>query len=267
MQKNQSLAPKIIFYLLAVFLVLSSCKKDECKDPTNPDCENYDPCYGISMPTAKFLMEEQIWDDSNERVYISEDSIFSGSNIRFRSTFESDEYKHTWYVGSEVLSGFKVTRNFLTVTNRPNYITISHVMEYPVDKMCFPLDDGRDSVSQTFYLIEYWKELNVLGAFRGLLKGQTDSFDFKIRTLYEDGMDAKRIRIGNERMDDYFINFHNEGDSIPYDFFSANNVGYFTGNGGPSPDGVMNYNKENNSISLKYRFHNQDFELSGRKLK
>lgn len=263
---KSSIKFRVVLPIMTLILVFSCCKDEDCSDPSNPECENYDPCYRISLPSAKFLMEEQIWDDSNERVYIADDSIFVGSDIRFRSTFESDEYKHTWYVGTEVLNGPSVIRNFLTVTNRPSHITISHVMEYPVDSNCFPFDDGRDSVSQTFYLIEYWRELNVRGSFRGLLSGQTDSFDFKARRLYMDGTDAKLISIGNKESSTYFINFHNEGDSITHDFFSANNVGYFTGSGGPSPDGVMTYNPYNNSISLKYTFRNQDFELTGRKL-
>lgn len=36
------------FLLTAPFLLATSCKDNTgCDDPQNPDCENYDPCYGV----------------------------------------------------------------------------------------------------------------------------------------------------------------------------------------------------------------------------
>lgn len=36
----------LILFLLGILLVFSTCKKEKCQDPQNPQCENYDPCFG-----------------------------------------------------------------------------------------------------------------------------------------------------------------------------------------------------------------------------
>ena len=49
---------KKFYYLLILALLWAGCKEDdeeECFDPTNPECSNYDPCYG-NEPTAAFKM-------------------------------------------------------------------------------------------------------------------------------------------------------------------------------------------------------------------
>jgi len=57
-------AIKISILSLCLILGLSTCKK-KCCDPNNPDCENYDPCYG-KKPNANFLIKEYDgWFDEN----------------------------------------------------------------------------------------------------------------------------------------------------------------------------------------------------------
>src|SRR5690606_964945 len=92
---------------------------------------------------------------------------------------------HTWYVGSEILDGYQVERLFRDVP-RPEHITIHHVMEYPVDSVCFPGDDGRDSVSQSFYLIEYFDELEVFGKYEVVQIESQDTFRFEIKVFSEE---------------------------------------------------------------------------------
>lgn len=221
------------------------------------------------MPSASFIMEENIRNNERDFVYISEDSLFSGALIRFRSPHESADFKHTWYVGQEVLDGFQVERNFLTVTNRPAFINISHVIEYAIDSTCFPQDDGKDSVSQTLYLIEYWNELATMGTFRGVLAGQTDSFDFRIRALFvTSGEEATRANPNSLLYNKYFVNFHNEYDSTDaFDFGSLNLIGYLDGDGGGSPNGIMKVDPATKEVQVNYRFRNEDHVFSGRKLK
>ena len=60
--KNKKQPLKVnTFLLLLCFLGLAiiwqSCKKDckkKCQDASNPDCENYDPCYSIKPANADF---------------------------------------------------------------------------------------------------------------------------------------------------------------------------------------------------------------------
>lgn len=254
--------------ILLLLLVAACCKDEPCQDRTNPDCENYDPCAVKSLPSASFFMEENIRNNEGDLIYISEDSLFSGGLIRFRSPNESAEFTHTWYVGQEVLDGFQVERNFLTVTNRPAFISISHVLEYPVDSACFQQDDGKDSVAQTLYLVEYWNELATFGTFRGVLVGQTDSFDFKVRALFvTSGEEATRANPNGLLYDKYFINFHNEGDSTDaFDFWTLNLIGSLNGGGGGSPNGTMEIDPLTNKVLINYRYRNEDYVFRGRKL-
>ncbi len=52
---------KSILYLSLALLVLIPGCKCSCDDPTDPDCKNYDPCYGADPPlTADFEMYEYV---------------------------------------------------------------------------------------------------------------------------------------------------------------------------------------------------------------
>ena len=56
MEVNRIDKVALIMLVATLFFGLNSCKDNciPCDDPTNPDCENYDPDYG--KPTAQFLV-------------------------------------------------------------------------------------------------------------------------------------------------------------------------------------------------------------------
>lgn len=207
----------IILLAFSILMMANSgCKKKpppDCYDPTNPDCVNYDPCYGVTQPTADFVMEASTRNHNNDFVYIPDDSIFLGVFIRFRSEYrDTFKYKHKWYLGAETLTDYQVERNFDNVT-RPELITISHVIRYQPDIICCPNDDGIDSVSKTFYLIKYFNELNIFGKYRGVLNNEVDSFDIEIYFL-DDNMNPAEVLNFNVNAFQYFMNFHNNGDTV-----------------------------------------------------
>jgi hypothetical protein len=257
---------KKFYYLLILALIWAGCKKDdeeECCDPTNPECANYDPCFGKEEPTAAFLMEDRSRGTSfSEVVWIAEDSLFRGSEIRFRSPYEGAEYIHTWYVGAEVLSGHSVQRFFSDVP-RPQIITISHVIEYPVDSICYPLSSGRDSVAQSFRLIDYYNELLTIGnTFRGAFTEQVDTFEFKFRILNPDGSEARQ---SDTQWNVSGINFHNTGDSLfGYEPFATNT--YLTNFVEPT-DMQLFIDKDEMTFVLNYLWLDlQEYEVRGRVL-
>ncbi len=249
---------------MTVFIVFSCCKDEDCFDPSNPDCENYDPCFGVERPTAKFAIEARVRNNDGDIEYVEDPNVFPGILTQFRSEFEGDGFSHTWYVGSEILHDSHVIRDFATVKNRPAIISISHVLDYPIDQKCYPMDVGRDSVSQSFYLIKYWDELLTNGTFRVLLENEQDSFDFKIRRLQHDG---SRATAADGWGVSVAINFHNEGDSTDaISFFEVNNRGYFTGNGFTRPNGFLTVDFESKKVNAEYKFRGESFKLRGRKL-
>ncbi len=254
--------------IILIILVIACCKDEDpepCMEPSNPDCANYDPCYGKELPSAAFLMEDWTFDENGQFAYVADDSIFRGTEIRFRSPLELPEFQHIWYIGAETLSGYQVLRLFRDVP-RPATITIHHVIEYPVDSTCFPLDDGKDSVTQSFYLIEYWNELASFGTYRVANENSTDSFDFKIAMLLPDGSEAPFDPSINNRKR-VFENFNNEGDSIDYfDYSPVNTIGYFDGNGSNTPKGSIRIDIETKKVELEFTYGTIAYKQKGRKI-
>lgn len=258
---------KALILFLALALAGTGCKKElpKCYDPANPDCENYDSCYGVEKPSAAFVMEDGVLTIQSGYHYIADDSIFRGTSIVFRSPYKDTSYKHTWYVGSEVLHDYQFSRNFNKVV-RPTTITVHHVLEYPPDTSCFPDDDGIDSVSQTFYLIEYWNELATFGTFRVANENTTDSFDFKIKRLKSDGLPAPYGANGTYSV---FVNFNRDHDSVSQglDYFATNTVGFIEG-AGSYPNGKLTVDPETNKVQLELNYHLQNDTIvqKGRKI-
>ncbi len=56
----------------------------KCTDPSNPECSNYDPCWGKSELSSDFAIEERIfigWKNNEAQYYFSEtDSAITSEN-------------------------------------------------------------------------------------------------------------------------------------------------------------------------------------------
>jgi len=94
------------YVLLAVLAgaVLAGCRDDDdapCSDATNPECPNYDPCFG-NEPTAAFKMRGTSVSFSVSENLVAEwcDTIFN-SGVEFVADMENaDSYE--WYIGTEI---------------------------------------------------------------------------------------------------------------------------------------------------------------------
>jgi hypothetical protein len=227
-----------ILLSFSLLLIAACCKEEEeCTDPTNPNCVNYDPCYGLEKPSAAFIMEEGgrlEWQDGQLVPRFFASDVFIGGNVRFRSELTNlNEYKHTWYVGTETFTKVSETpgRNF-TAVPRPNTITISHVIEYEPDLSCFPNDGGRDSVSQTFRLIGDLRELRTYGTFEGQLNDTGAVYQFQIVPIRLRPNEPLQVWPPFGRATEVMtVNFFNKGDTL----YSSSNQGLM---------GIANYYKE-----------------------
>lgn len=148
-------------YLTVTVLLISviACNPKEEIVPENP-CGNY------KQPSADFIFEETDGSRNNNNTdylwfynpYNTKDTIVTGSIFQFRSEFrDTNTYKHTWYIGSEVLHNYKVWRDFIDVPH-PSKITISHVVKWKPNTLCNPADDGYDSIGFTFKLADYYSD-------------------------------------------------------------------------------------------------------------
>ncbi len=195
-----------------------------------------------------------------------DDSVFLGRDIIFESSYKGSEFKHTWYLGAEVIHGSRFTRDHssLLVSQRLTLITVSHVIEYTIDDECFPNTTGKDSIARTFYLIKYHNEFATLGDFRGVFINEKDSFDFSILIL-DTYNNPKEVFSGIGFM--YSVNFHNENpnDTLVLDFSSRNKILLLNGTGG-APRGSMEIDPSTGLFVMKYSINWVDYEVRGRKL-
>ena len=236
-------------------------------DPSNPKCANYDPCFGVEPPSAEFTIQEsymRTFPQPTQWLWTPDDSIFFGGNILFSSPYKGSEYKHTWYLGAEIIHEAEFTRDHsIPHAQRPYHITVSHVLEYPIDSACYPSATGRDSIARTYRLVRFSNEFATIGKFRGAFKNEVDSFDFSFLHVMPDGSPAE-IFAGHQSN---FIseNFHNEGDTISIRTFWANRVLSLTGSTW-QPKGLMEVDPATGKFELKYQYYYEDYEVSGRKI-
>ena len=132
--------------LLFAVLITAACCKDKCSDPANPDCGNYDACYGKKSTSAAFTIEEQV----SER-FFETDTVGGNNLVRFTANEEADSYM--WYLGSEIIT----TKSFLRKGfPRNQTLTVTLVVKRTPNTTCFPSDKGVDSVTRSFYV---WPEV------------------------------------------------------------------------------------------------------------
>ncbi len=87
----------IIFVVLFAVFILNGCSK-ECCDPTNPECENYDPCHNSQPANADFIINEQI---NATDFYYETDTIYRVNGTLFKPKHDADSI--TWILGSETV--------------------------------------------------------------------------------------------------------------------------------------------------------------------
>lgn len=174
---------RFLLFVLTCFgilLIAESCKK-ECHDKSNPDCENYDPCYGQEPVTAKIEIGQFFTASSHpdfRDVSIVEDKFIAGY-IHFNCPVPNAKY--TWTLGAETITSQKFDRLFDETLPKGTY-TVQLIIEKEPNKGCFPTDDGVDTLIKTFELVPPCKTLT-MGVFKGMWEGQSDSAIFSIRPV------------------------------------------------------------------------------------
>lgn len=127
--------------LLVLFaLFITSCEK-ACCDESNPECENYDPCFGVNPANADFTINEVVLDFLSES-----DTVYAFNNVRFIPKNPAD--KVTWVLGAE-----RVVQNELERRNFPSGL-IEVTMIAEIDRAdCLLEEESIDSVTKYFFVI------------------------------------------------------------------------------------------------------------------
>ncbi len=144
----------LLYLCLAVLLTIPGCKCN-CDDPTDPDCKNYDPCYGVDPPlTADF------------EIYISVDPIstygpdtllkfndtFNGGPLVFKAKEENaDSYE--WKIGSGIYNKREFSLNFDTAPDS-TAIPITLTVRKSPNYACYPYDDSVLTYEKKIYISE-----------------------------------------------------------------------------------------------------------------
>lgn len=183
----------LIYSLLSLFVIVGfGC--EDCEDPTNPECDNYAPCYGQSPVTASFEMYDLFPTTSLNRwleeFNMSQVPMPDDTAVNHSIYFEAPEgyTKYTWIVGSETINERGFSRSHFP---RGVDIPIQLIVEGEVSP-CFPTDDGIDTLQKNIFI----KEMNPLdsniinsllsvGKFEGAYESNpSDIFTIEIDAFY-----------------------------------------------------------------------------------
>ncbi len=177
------LLPYIVFLTFIV-----GCQRDEnpdpkCMDPTDPNCENYDPCLVENPVSADFKMESKLtYAYGYDTIYIEETSQAGLGVIRFTAVEEGANYK--WYIGADTF----YTRSFELLFTESGVIlgsTISFtlIVEKEPNPVCHPNDNGKDTVTKSLKFIDRC-DYSISNKFYGSFESNpNDSFEVKIETF------------------------------------------------------------------------------------
>jgi hypothetical protein len=204
--------PILTISLLAL-LALGACKKEKpCKDPSNPKCENYDPCYGKKAPSADFKLgvtSNSVSSYLGLTNFILYDTLFRNSRIEFIAN--EPNAKYTWKLGAETIEQKSFMRSFI---NTPyGHFTATLSIEKEVDNTCFPDYTGTATVTKKFETRPQYL-LPIMGKYRVLFEGNKDSSIVEIRP-YETVGDYPGPYIVTDSFSLYhvsFLGFTNTGD-------------------------------------------------------
>ena len=160
---------------------LLSCKK------VQPEMKELD-CSCAKEVSADFTMEEIVagsFPESYENFWTFTDTTFSEKTVRFTALETGATYK--WYMGSEIVNQKQLKRYFSTAFSN-QVLPITLVVKKKPNKICFPNDDGYDSITKFLSVKSDLSETVFLeGLFRFYSPELKDSFDVQIDFVPGDG--------------------------------------------------------------------------------
>lgn len=169
---------KNIFLILGCLVILlpvllQSCKKDKCQDPTNPKCENYDPCYGKKTINTFFKVRpgDRGFPPPKDWCQLIPCDTFNASSVRFdapdgnpaNSTYE-------WQIGTEVNprkgKGLEIDfGDYLRDNGWERWIPIKLTIRTPMNSCLTNLRDTLVTVTRELF----FTEKQISGLFSGII--------------------------------------------------------------------------------------------------
>lgn len=256
----------IKYFILLAFIsvVFVACDKDDetCCDPTNPECPNYDPCFGKMETTAYFTIAQQFGPiGENASLFITDDVVLGGT-IKF-SAIPQDGATYTWILGIDtVVGGPEVTTDLggLPVGTYPNTLIVTKIM----DTLCFPNDPGVAQFTRSFTRISGC-DAQITGKFRGIFEGAgPDSVVIEL-ALSPSVNEILPCTTNNQMR--FFVNANTLGDTSKTSSDGASNrlLSLRAYGALDEPEGMVEVDT-NGIVTANYMLWNSAYSFKGRKL-
>jgi hypothetical protein len=158
-------------FLFAIVVVLSCNRcKEECDDPTNPECPNYvapvviNPCEDAAETSADFEMYQELYpvETFDTLVQFYHDCMLF-REITLHALQDSAEYH--WIIGADHYYTREVNFNFGAEFVGQEIPLILVVSRQP-DTACFPNDNGIDTLVKTI-MPKYFCDASIWGKYYG----------------------------------------------------------------------------------------------------
>ena len=177
------------FYLLTITIFLASCKKEKQPElsPFNAGCD----C--AEEVSADFKIIESAVDVADYGLFSTEtDTAYTNRNIYF--SVNQKDVSCKWYIGTEILTDSLVGRYFPNSTVENQTIPITLVVKKKPNNICFPTDDGYDSITKYIHFVKFPENtgafqpfpLNMAGTFRVKMPHLADSQDIVISCIMDE---------------------------------------------------------------------------------
>jgi hypothetical protein len=109
---------------LTLLCMLGGCRKKQCHDPKNPECENYDPCFGKKRINANFRVRpgDNGFPPPEEWCDLVPCDTLRASSARFDLPLNNPSNStYTWQVGSEPIDGISTGNHIYLFDNVNQY--------------------------------------------------------------------------------------------------------------------------------------------------
>lgn len=255
-------------FMLLSLTVIVSCKKEQPQLNT----EEKDPCDCASEVSADFdILERHGFGGGNGPLIVTDNVLGrSGKEVRFRAKEEEAEY--TWYIGTDVETDRETFKTF-GLQWVGSTIPVTLVVEKEPNLVCFPNDDGYDSITKSFTIYDMCHEPYLLeGTFRMAEENSIDSIDIDI--------EFKEYPPDNNCYTADITNFDGQGSTCPGNYFEVSKSFRYMNEGGTNFQGPCHglgafqaWLHLNGECEMRYKYYldddiNQEINkhLFGRKL-